>query len=140
MDHEMRPLPATSRRMAAVRQKGTAPELRVRKVAHALGFRYRLNRRDLPGTPDLVFPRLRKTIFVHGCFWHRHPGCPRTTSPKTRGDYWQSKFAENIARDTARLAQLQALGWETLVIWECETFDPGALLGSLSSFLGPSPG
>lgn len=122
--------------MSRVRAKDSKPELAVRRGAHALGHRFRLHRRDLPGTPDLVFPRLRKAIFVHGCFWHRHPGCSRRTTPKTRADYWNNKFAENVARDAARLAELQALGWETLVIWECETFDREELSRRLSSFLG----
>lgn len=121
--------------MSRVRAKHSKPEMAVRRAAHALGFRFRLHRRDLPGTPDLVFPRLRKAIFVHGCFWHRHPGCPRTTSPKTRADYWDNKFAENVARDAARLVELEMLGWDTLVIWECETFDREVLSRRLSSFL-----
>ena len=128
--------PDRRRLMARVKGKNSKPELAVRSAAHALGFRFRLHRRDLPGTPDLVFPRVTKAIFVHGCFWHRHQGCSRTTHPKTRADYWENKFAENVARDTARLAELQALGWETLVIWECETFDPDELLRRLGSFLG----
>jgi DNA mismatch endonuclease (patch repair protein) len=132
--------PERSALMRRVRSKDSAPELAVRKQAHRLGYRFRLHRRDLPGTPDLVFPRRKKAIFVHGCFWHRHPGCSRTTNPKTRADYWQNKFAENVARDAARLAELQALGWETLVIWECETFDREALSRRLASFLAVSPG
>ena len=122
--------------MARVKSKDSKPELAARRSAHALGHRFRLHRRDLPGTPDLVFPRLKKVIFVHGCFWHRHPGCSRTTSPKTRTDYWDDKFAENVARDAARLRELEALGWKTLVVWECETFDREALSKRLSAFLG----
>ena len=121
--------------MSRVRQTHTGPEIRVRKAAHALGYRFRLHRRELPGTPDLVFPRSKRVIFVHGCFWHRHPGCSRTTIPKTRTDYWQNKFQENVARDTARIKELRSLGWETLVIWECETFDFAALSQRLASFL-----
>lgn len=122
--------------MRSVRSKDSAPELAVRKQAHALGYRFRLHQRGLPGTPDLVFPRLRKVIFVHGCFWHRHPGCPRTTSPKTRADFWRNKFAENVARDAARLTEIQGLGWETLVIWECETSHGPELSRRLETFLG----
>lgn len=136
MKHLFADVPARRRElMARVKSKGTTPELAVRRSAHALGFRFRLHGRDLPGTPDLVFPRLKKAIFVHGCFWHRHPGCSRTTSPKTRADYWENKFAENVARDAARLRELGELGWETLVIWECETFDAEALSRRLSAFL-----
>src|SRR5690606_17349794 len=113
------------------------PELRVRRVAHELGYRFRLHRRDLPGSPDLVFPRLRKAIFVHGCFWHRHPGCARATSPKTRAEYWQEKFLRNVARDAARLTELRELGWDVLVVWECETTNQRALAATLLSFLRP---
>lgn len=122
--------------MARVKSRDSRPELAVRRAAHALGCRFRLHRRDLPGTPDLVFPRLKKAIFVHGCFWHRHPGCSRTTSPKTRAAYWEEKFRANIARDAARLTELRELGWEVLVVWECETFNRAALSERLRSFLG----
>lgn len=109
--------------MRAVRREGTAPEIAVRKAAHALGLRFRLHRKDLPGTPDLVFPKHRVCLFVHGCFWHRHPGCGKATTPKTRRDYWIPKFEENVARD-ARVAQaLRDAGWRVETIWECETRD-----------------
>ena len=85
--------------MARVRGKDTEPEMRVRRLAHALGYRFRLHRRDLPGSPDLVFASRRKVVFVHGCFWHRHPGCKRTTSPMTRPEHWHAKFRENNLRD-----------------------------------------
>ncbi len=110
--------------MRAVRREGTGPEIAVRKAAHALGLRFRLHRKDLPGTPDLVFPKHRVCLFVHGCFWHRHPGCSKATTPKTRRDYWIPKFEENVARD-ARVAQaLHDAGWRVETIWECETRDP----------------
>jgi DNA mismatch endonuclease (patch repair protein) len=128
--------PARRALMARVRATGSKPEVAVRRAAHALGYRFRLHQRDLPGTPDLVFPRHRKAIFVHGCFWHRHPGCSRTTSPKTRAAYWEEKFQANIARDVARLAELRELGWDVLVVWECDTFDQAALSERLRSFLG----
>ena len=121
--------------MRRVRGKDTAPEHSVRRAAHALGYRFRLHRRDLPGTPDLTFPRLRKILFVHGCFWHRHEGCRRTTWPKTRAVYWRRKFEENVERDRRNVAELRALGWEVLVVWECETFDWEKLLALLSEFL-----
>jgi DNA mismatch endonuclease (patch repair protein) len=122
--------------MARVRDKNSKPELAVRRLVHGLGYRFRLHNRNLPGTPDLVFPRLRKAIFVHGCFWHRHHGCARTTSPKTRAAYWAEKFERNIERDQAKEGQLRALGWDVLIVWECETFDPRRLSRRLKAFLG----
>ena len=107
--------------MRAVKRANTAPEIIVRQVLHALGIRFRLHRRDLPGSPDVVLPRFRMVIFVHGCFWHRHPDCRYTTTPKTRQEYWLPKFAANIERDLRKEAQLQALGWRVLLVWECET-------------------
>lgn len=132
--------PARSELMRRVRGKDTAPERAVRRVAHALGYRFRLHRRDLPGTPDLVFPRLRRAIFVHGCFWHRHEGCARTTTPKTRAAYWREKFEQNIRRDRRNLAALRDLGWEVLVVWECQTFERAELLARLSRFLNAGGG
>lgn len=112
-----------SRHMASVRSRNTTPELTVRKALFALGFRFRLHRKELPGTPDIILPRHRTVIFVHGCFWHRHANCAKTTNPKTRADFWQDKFRANIARDQRNLDGLHALGWRTLVVWECETKD-----------------
>ena len=108
-----------SRTMAAVKGRDTSPELRLRKAMHAMGLRHRLQARSLPGRPDLVYPRFRAAVFVHGCFWHRHPGCPRATTPATRNDYWLPKFARNVARDARALEDLRALGWRTAVVWEC---------------------
>lgn len=125
---------ARSRLMGRVKGKDTRPEMIVRKTAHALGYRFRLHRKDLPGCPDLVFPRLSKVIFVHGCFWHRH-GCSRTTMPKTRTEFWRSKFDANIARDRKQTSELAKLGWECLVVWECETKDQIQLRNTLSNFL-----
>lgn len=126
---------ARSALMSRVRGKNTKPELVVRREVHALGYRFRLHRSDLPGTPDLVFPRLHKVVFVHGCFWHRHEGCSRTTTPTTRAPYWQEKFEQNVQRDRQNVTMLEALGWKVLVIWECETFDRSRLAESVSSFL-----
>jgi len=124
--------------MRRIRGKNSKPELVVRKIAHSLGYRFRLHCRNLPGTPDLVFPRLHKAVFVHGCFWHRHPGCYRTTTPKTRARYWTQKFRENVSRDAIKEAQLRALGWRVCVIWECETFNKNSLTRTLKAFLkGP---
>jgi DNA mismatch endonuclease (patch repair protein) len=126
---------ARRRLMANVRSANTKPEMIVRRIAHALGYRYRLYVRSLPGSPDLVFPRKRKVIFVHGCFWHRHEGCSRTTFPKTRADYWNAKFSANVARDAAQATALCGLGWSVLAIWECETRDLPALQKKISRFL-----
>lgn len=110
--------------MARIGSKDTQPELRVRRMAHALGFRFRLHRRDLPGTPDLVFPKFRVALFVHGCYWHRHEGCSKAYTPKSRVDFWQEKFAANVERDARAGEKLRAMGWTPVVIWECETTDP----------------
>lgn len=123
------------RLMAKIKATDSKPEMLVRRAAHRLGFRYRLHVRALPGTPDLVFPRRKKVIFVHGCFWHRHSGCARTTTPKAHADYWQKKFDDNVLRDKKSQAMLEALGWQVLVIWECETKDPDSLTKRLSTFL-----
>jgi DNA mismatch endonuclease, patch repair protein len=121
--------------MARVRSKDSQPELVVRKLAHRLGYRFRLHRRDLPGTPDLVLPRFRKIIFVHGCFWHRHRGCSRTTNPKTRAAFWANKFQQNTRRDRRKQGQLKRLGWNVLVVWECETFDHRDVCRRVRAFL-----
>ena len=120
---------ARSRNMAKIRGRDTKPELRVRRVAHALGLRFRLQRRDLPGTPDLVFPGRRIALFVHGCFWHRHPGCRFAYTPKSRIAFWQAKFDGNVARDRRKEDDLRAAGWTPVVIWECETRDRDQLTG-----------
>lgn len=124
-----------SRLMARVRQHDTKPEMAVRQAAHALGFRFRLHRRDLPGRPDLVFPKLRKALFVHGCFWHSHPGCKAATIPKTRTDYWDAKLADNRARDRRVEGALTAAGWQVGIFWECETRKRDALERRLVEFL-----
>jgi DNA mismatch endonuclease (patch repair protein) len=113
--------------MRAVKRANTAPEIIVRQALHALGLRFRLHRRDFPGSPDVVLPRFRTVIFVHGCFWHRHPGCRYTTTPKTRQEYWLPKFDANVERDAQKEAQVRELGWRVLVIWECETKSVEAL-------------
>jgi len=110
--------------MAAVKSKDTAPEMTVRRLIHSLGFRYRLHVRSLPGAPDLVFPRLRKTIFVSGCFWHMH-GCGRCRIPAVRRRYWTAKLQRNVARDKRVTRALRRAGWGVLVIWECQTLAAG---------------
>ncbi|MCO7557624.1 very short patch repair endonuclease [Metapseudomonas otitidis] len=109
-----------SERMSRIRGKDTQPELALRKVLHRLGLRYRLHGAGLPGKPDLVFPRYRTVVFVHGCFWHRHSGCKIATTPKSNTQFWQEKFEKNIARDAQTAIELQASGWIVLVVWECE--------------------
>jgi len=109
--------------MACVKSIDTAPELAVRRIAHRLGYRYRLHRKDLPGKPDLAFAAARLALFVHGCFWHRHPECEAASMPASNVEYWSRKFAKNIARDAAAAEALKRLGWRVTVIWECETAD-----------------
>ena len=121
--------------MRAVKGKDTKPEWAVRRLVHALGFRYRLHRKDLPGKPDLVFGPRRKVIFVHGCFWHGHHCKRGARVPKTNRDYWMQKVQRNQDRDTAAQQTLQEAGWNVLVIWECETRDKDALEQRLIAFL-----
>lgn len=124
-----------SRIMRAVRSRDTQPEMLVRRLAHRLGYRFRLHRKDLPGKPDLVFPRLRKVIFVHGCFWHGH-GCARGARvPLHNRDYWTRKVARNLERDRAAQAALAEQGWRSLVVWECELKDSQALARRVKQFL-----
>ncbi|MCY4222392.1 MAG: very short patch repair endonuclease [Thiotrichales bacterium] len=115
-----------SRMMAGIRGRNTLPELALRRALHARGLRYRLHVRRLPGTPDLVFPRFRAVCFVHGCFWHRHAGCPYTTSPATRPEFWQAKFAANVERDRRNQHELLEVGWRVAVVWECALRKPGS--------------
>ena len=111
--------PQRSRMMASIRGKNTKPELALRHALFAAGFRYRLHQRGLPGTPDLVFPRYRAVVFVHGCFWHRHKECRFTTSPKQNGDFWRQKFEGNVSRDERNVTSLREGGWRVAVVWEC---------------------
>ena len=129
-----------SRLMSRVRGKDTTPELVVRRLAHGLGYRFRLHKKTLPGKPDLVFPRLRVAIFVHGCFWHRHRGCPKATMPKSRVEYWAEKFERNVERDARVVRALEEAGWTVHTIWECETKDRDALRHRLSDLLSAATG
>lgn len=129
--HESEVSPQRSAIMRAVKGKDTKPEMAVRRALHSLGFRFRLQRRDLPGCPDIVLPGRRLAIFVHGCFWHRHADCRKTTTPKTRIDFWTAKFEANAARDKRVERELVAAGWKVLVVWECQTKKPEDLTGSL---------
>lgn len=124
-----------SRVMASIRARDTGPEMVVRRMTHALGYRFRLYRRDLPGTPDLVFPGLRAVIFVDGCFWHRH-ACPLGAKmPATRTEWWRAKFAANVRRCAASRSALEDDGWSVLTVWECELRDVDATRGRIAGFL-----
>ncbi|MEJ8858644.1 very short patch repair endonuclease [Variovorax robiniae] len=105
--------------MSRIRGKNTRPELALRRQLFAAGYRFRLHRRDLPGTPDVVLPRYQVALFMHGCFWHRHTGCPMTTVPSTNAAFWEAKFSANVERDAAAVRRLQELGWRVAVVWEC---------------------
>jgi len=121
--------------MRANKAKHTKPEVAVRKILHAMGYRFRLHRRDLPGTPDIVLPGRCKIIQVHGCFWHQHEGCRRASLPATRRDFWLPKLARNKERDSAAEAELRALGWNVTTVWECELGDLDNLKRGLRRFL-----
>lgn len=122
--------------MRAVKGRDTAPEMIVRRLAHAMGYRFRLHRKDLPGNPDLVFPRLHKVVFVHGCFWHGHPCARGARIPVHNRDYWTAKIARNKERDGKARAALTALGWSSLTIWECEIKDVATAKKIIGRFLG----
>lgn len=124
--------------MSNIKGRDTRPEIAVRRIAHGLGFRFRLYRNDLPGRPDLVFPRYRAVVFVHGCFWHRHRGCRYAYSPKTRVRFWTAKFRDNVARDRRNVNTLRKLGWRVLIIWECETRSSACIERLLLNFLTPT--
>lgn len=121
--------------MRRVRSKDTSAEWVVRRTAHRLGYRYRLHGKDLPGKPDLVFAGRKKTIFVHGCFWHAHENCKRARIPEANRAYWEAKIERNAQRDASHMAALAQLGWKVLVIWECELRDVAALEAKLREFL-----
>jgi DNA mismatch endonuclease (patch repair protein) len=109
--------------MRCVRSTDTAPERKVRSLLHKLGFRFRIHRLDLPGKPDIVLPKRRAVVFVHGCFWHRHQGCPHATTPASRQQYWLPKFRRTVDRDWKNQEELRQRGWNVLIVWECETRD-----------------
>lgn len=134
VDHATR-----SRMMAGIRSRDTRPEMTVRKFLHARGYRFRLHRKDLPGRPDIVLPRFKTCIFIHGCFWHHHEGCKFATLPKTRADFWAEKLRGNVERDRRAQEALIRDGWRVLTIWECELKSPDAALAALLTKL-ESPG
>jgi len=120
--------------MSKVRSKNTKPELIVRSRLHKLGFRYRLHRKDIPGCPDITLPKYKTVIFVHGCFWHQHPGCKKATIPKNNHDFWLLKLEENIERDRKHVSQLIELGWNVIIVWECDIKkDVGTVLETIIS-------
>ena len=115
-----------SRMMASIKGRNTRPEMALRKALHSLGFRYRLHDRKLPGHPDLVFPKYKAVVFVHGCFWHRHAGCRYATTPASNMEFWERKFYENIKRDSRNMEELLKSGWRVAVVWECALKDEDA--------------
>ena len=121
--------------MARIGGRDTAPEMAVRRIAHRMGLRFRIHRKDLPGRPDLVFPKHRLALFVHGCFWHRHEGCRFAYMPKTRIEFWKKKFEGNVARDKRQESALHALGWKVLTIWECEVRNIEEVERKIGAFL-----
>jgi len=123
-----------SRYMARVKNKNTAPEIKVRQTLHRLGYRFRLHRRDLPGSPDIVLPRHNKVIFVHGCFWHGH-NCPRGKRPSSNTEFWNEKLDRNLQRDQAAQEAISELGWHFLVVWQCQTKDNQDLERRLLEFM-----
>jgi DNA mismatch endonuclease, patch repair protein len=125
--------------MSRVKSVNTQPELRVRMILHRLGFRFRVHAKRLPGKPDIVLPRWRTVVFVHGCFWHRHLGCSRASTPSCKFEFWKKKFDANVKRDEDAVRQLGALGWRVLVVWQCELSRPEALAARLTEFIRAKP-
>ena len=117
--------------MSRIRGRDTQPELAVRSVLHRAGYRFRLHRKDLPGCPDIVLPKHRTVVLVHGCFWHRHPGCRFAYTPKSRIGFWQKKFDANVERDRRNVRALRALDWRVITVWECQAASPARLLRQL---------
>lgn len=122
--------------MSRIKGSNTKPERIVRSILHQMGYRFRLNKKGLPGKPDIVLSKYKTAIFVHGCFWHRHEGCKYAYTPKSRVDFWEKKFAENIKRDKRIKPVLLEMGWKVLIIWECQTKNENKLYDQLKSFLG----
>jgi len=120
--------------MSRIRSRDTKPELVVRSVLHRLGYRFRLHDARLPGKPDIVLPKHETVLFVHGCFWHRHRGCPFCYTPKSNRAFWNAKFKQNVVRDSKNKRKLKRLGWRILVIWECQTTDAGAMAERFENF------
>ena len=124
-----------SRNMSAIKSKNTKPEIAVRKLLHSMGYRFRLHRKDLPGSPDIVLPKYKTVIFVHGCFWHRHKNCKYASTPKTRKEFWENKFNSNKKRDQKIQKEIIDLGWKFIIIWECEARNIQPLEEKLKGYL-----
>ncbi len=127
---------ARSANMSRVGNKNTKPELLVRRILHRAGYRFRLHRSDLPGSPDVVLPRWRTAVFVHGCFWHGHEGCRRSKLPSTRTDFWQTKVERNQERDGIAKEGLERLGYKVVTLWECELKNEAGILERVDSATG----
>lgn len=121
--------------MAQIKGKNTKPEIFLRSIVHRMGYRYRLHRRDLPGNPDLTFPKHNKVIFMHGCFWHGHKGCSRSKRPSTNQEFWNEKLYKNLKRDKRNILKLKKMGWSPLIVWSCEIQDTDKLTRKLDRFL-----
>jgi DNA mismatch endonuclease (patch repair protein) len=122
--------------MSRIKGKDSAPEIRVRRLLHALGLRFRLHRKDLPGKPDIVFPRYKAVVLVHGCFWHGHAGCPRAALPTTNAEFWATKIGRNVTRDEEVRKSLEELGWSVLTLWQCELKNAEVVVDRVLAFLG----
>lgn len=125
-----------SENMRRIRSQNTKPEMQVRRFVHSAGYRFRLHDSRLPGKPDLVFPRLRKVVLIHGCFWHLHKGCREGRIPSSRQEYWEPKLLQNVARDKRNASELRRLGWMVLVVWECQLENPERIQEKVLRFLG----
>jgi DNA mismatch endonuclease (patch repair protein) len=121
--------------MSHIKGRNTGPEIAVRSLLHRMGYRFRLNQKNLPGKPDIVLPRYGSVIFVHGCFWHRHTDCRFAYTPKSKVDFWNAKFEENIQRDKKAKTELEQLGWQVITVWECELRNLDVLSGQLVTLL-----
>ncbi len=124
-----------SRNMSAIKSKNTKPEIKVRKILHSMGYRFRLHSKGLPGSPDIVLPKYKTVIFVHGCFWHRHENCKYASTPKTRQEFWENKFNANKIRDQKILKEIKSLGWKFIIIWECEARNIQSIEEKIKRFL-----
>jgi DNA mismatch endonuclease (patch repair protein) len=123
--------------MSKIRSANTKPEIIVRSLLHRMGYRFRLHRKDLPGKPDIVLPKFKAIIFVHGCFWHRHTNCRYAYMPKSKQEFWETKFKSNVERDNKVRKQLEEKGWKNLIIWECELLDIESVKNKLKDYLSP---
>lgn len=121
--------------MSSVKQRHTKPEITVRRLLHRLGYRFRLHSKKLPGTPDIVLPKYKSVIFVHGCFWHQHEGCRKSRRPTSNVEFWNEKLDKNIERDNRKESELKSLGWKVLTIWDCEIKDEDLLIEKIKKFL-----